>query len=76
MLAQEWSWDRWHEVQTAQRKLGVFQPVMIHSYGEGARPVWFHGQVICDLATVVEIAEHIVGELQQLQRPAPEGAGS
>lgn len=71
MLAEEWSWKRWHEVQAAQRKLGVFQPVMMHSYGEGARPVWFHGQMICDFATVIEIAEHVVRDLQGLQRPTP-----
>lgn len=75
MLAVGWSWERWHEVQAAQGKLGVFHPVMMHSYGEGARPVWFHGQMICDFATVIEIAEHVVRDLQGLQRPAPEGAG-
>lgn len=72
MLGTEWSWEQWHEVHAAQRKLGVFEPVMMHSYGERARPVRFHGQMICDLATVIEIAEHVVRELQELQCPPPE----
>lgn len=47
----------------AQRKLGVFKPLMMHSFGENAQPVWFHGQMICDLATVVKIGEKTLDEL-------------
>lgn len=61
-----WDWARWGEVLNAQRRLGVFQPVMMHSYGEGARPVRFHGQMICDFATVIDVAEHILVDLQAL----------
>lgn len=35
--------------------LGKFVPLMMHSYGESAKPVFFHGQMICDIATVLEI---------------------
>lgn len=75
MLAEGWSWERWHEVQNGQRQLGVFEPVMMHSYGEGARPVRFHAQMISDFATVIEIAEHVINDLQGLQRPHAESAG-
>lgn len=61
-----WDWARWGEVLDAQRRLGVFQPVMMHAYGEGARPVWFHGQMICDFATVIDVGEHILADLQAL----------
>ncbi|MDQ1155487.1 hypothetical protein [Brevundimonas sp. SORGH_AS_0993] len=59
-------WARWGEVLAAQRRLGVFQPVMMHACGEAARPVWFHGQMICDFATVIDVGEHILADLQAL----------
>lgn len=67
--AEGWDWARWGEVLAAQRALGVFEPVMMHSFGEGARPVRFHGQMICDFATVIEVAEHIVHDLLQPADP-------
>lgn len=67
-----WDWARWPEIIAAQRRLGVFEPVMMHSFGEGARPVRFHGQMICDFATVIEVAEHIVADLQARAAPAVE----
>jgi hypothetical protein len=67
MLAEEWSWERWHEVGAAQRKLGVFEPVMMHSYGERARPIYFHAQMISDFSTVIEIAEHVARDLEALR---------
>jgi hypothetical protein len=67
MMAEGWSWERWHEVQNAQRALGVFEPVMMHSYGERARPIYFHAQMTCDFATVIEIAEHVARDLEALR---------
>ncbi|ATQ41699.1 hypothetical protein [Caulobacter mirabilis] len=67
MIKEGWNWDRWNQVQNAQSQLGTFEPVMMHSYGEGARPVRFHAQMVCDFATVIEIAEHIARDLQALQ---------
>ncbi|PZU00560.1 MAG: hypothetical protein DI624_01915 [Brevundimonas sp.] len=66
----DWDWGRWPEVIAAQRRLGVFEPVMMHSFGEGARPVRFHGQMICDFATVIEVAEHVLADLQGRAAPA------
>lgn len=70
----DWDWGRWPEVMAAQRRLGVFEPVMMHSFGEGARPVRFHGQMICDFATVIEVAEHVLADLQARAAPA-DGVG-
>ena len=64
LMARGWPPERWIEVQNAQRQLGTFDPVMMHSYGEQARPVRFHAQIVCDFATVVEIAEHVVRDLE------------
>jgi len=63
LMARGWTPERWIEVQAAQRRLGTFDPVMMHSYGEQARPVRFHAQIVCDFATVVEVAEHVVTDL-------------
>ncbi|MER9772021.1 hypothetical protein [Mesorhizobium sp. M0220] len=46
-----------------QKALGTFKPLMMHSYGENARPVMIHGQMISDLATVVEIGEYLLKAL-------------
>lgn len=64
-----WDWHQWGDNLAAQRRLGVFEPVMMHSFGEGARPVRFHGQMVCDFATVIEVAEHIVADIQARHRP-------
>lgn len=64
LMARGWTPERWIEVQAAQRRLGTFDPVMMHSYGEQARPVRFHAQIVCDFATVVEVAEHVVTDLE------------
>lgn len=59
-------WERYDEVRAQQSKLGVFQPVMMHSYGENARPMWFHAQMICDYSTVVEVGEYTFDALESL----------
>jgi len=68
MMAEGFDPERWQRVLAAQGALGRFEPVMMHSYGEGAQPMWFHGQMICDFATVIEIAEHVLGDLQAIPR--------
>ncbi|AUC08906.1 hypothetical protein RE411_00910 [Agrobacterium pusense] len=56
----ERDFELWGELMAKQRALGTFKPVMMHSYGENARPVTVHAQMICDTATVVEIGEHLL----------------
>ncbi|QTC88409.1 hypothetical protein [Brevundimonas pondensis] len=65
-----WDWSEWPAVLAAQRRLGIFEPVMMHSFGEGARPMRLHGQMVCDFATVIEVAEHIVADLKARRAPA------
>jgi len=50
-------WRHFGELGAVQDRLGSFEPYIMHSYGEAAQPMRFHGQLICDLATVVEIGE-------------------
>jgi hypothetical protein len=65
--------DDYGRLSAEQKNLGVFQGLMQHSYGDAewdGTPVQFHGQVICDLATVVEIGDGIVKELKALDVPS------
>jgi hypothetical protein len=54
------------ELLSQQQRLGTFAPVMMHSFSESAQPVYVHTQLICDFSTVVEIGEHLLGELQAM----------
>lgn len=42
-----------------QRKLGTFKPVMMHSYLESAKPMFFHAQVIADFRTIIHLANAV-----------------
>lgn len=66
MLEVRRDYERYGKLQIQQGRLGVFNPVMMHSYGEGAKPVLMHPQMICDFATVVEIGELMLHELVAL----------
>ena len=54
---------RFDELNAMQRQLCTFRPCIMHSFGEDAKPVAFHHQMICDLATVVEIGERLFHSL-------------
>jgi hypothetical protein len=56
-------WQRFGELGVAQEHVGVFEPYMMHSFVEQAHPMRFHGQLISDLATVVEIGERLLRAL-------------
>lgn len=56
----------YYEVFFKQQSLGVFKPVMMHSFGENARPVFFHGQIICDIATVTNMSKILLKDLEGL----------
>lgn len=58
--------ERYFTLRSEQRRLGVFNPLMMHSYEEQAHPVFLHPQMICDFATVVEIGEKMLNELNGL----------
>jgi len=55
--------DEYDRLQEAQERLAVFQPCMMHSFGENARPIWFHFQLLDDFRTVEEIAWKMFDEL-------------
>lgn len=61
-------YEAWGSLLAEQKSLGVFEPVMMHSFGEEARPIRFHVQMIADLATVVEIGERMIDELSHVKR--------
>jgi hypothetical protein len=54
---------RYDQLMIAQKQLGIFVPVMIHSFGEESRPVFFHPQMICDFEAVEELAGRFFDEL-------------
>ncbi|WP_027052796.1 hypothetical protein [Mesorhizobium erdmanii] len=66
--------ERYVVLRGRQQRLGIFNPLMMHSYSEQARPVYLHPQMICDLATVVEIGEHMLREVEAL--PSQVSVGS
>ena len=49
--------------------LGHFHPVIQHSFEERAKPVFFHAQMPCDLLTVADLADDMIGELGMLPDP-------
>ncbi|MFB9984892.1 hypothetical protein ACFSQQ_07225 [Mesorhizobium kowhaii] len=56
----EHRYEDWDKPNAEQDALGAFEPAMTHSFGidpQDGRPVMFHSQMICDLATVVDIGE-------------------
>lgn len=57
-------WERVDTLQSALDRVGVFEPYIMHSFGEQAQPMRFHAQLVCDLATVVEIAERVLHALE------------
>ena len=55
--------DEFERLFELQGSLGVFRPVMTHSYGEPATPMWMHAQIVCDLAILIEMGERMLAEL-------------
>ncbi len=39
-------------------------PLMAHSFHEKARPVYFHGQLLADYATIEELGQKMLEELE------------
>ena len=55
-----------HERLSAEQKsLTAFLPVMTHSFEEEAKFVVFHGQVLSDFATIEELAQKMLEELNR-----------
>ncbi len=62
--------DEYDRLEGEQERLAVFQPHIMHSFGEQARPVWFHAKLIADFLTVDEIAWKMLAELSSGQTRA------
>ncbi|MDX8437778.1 hypothetical protein RFN25_30715 [Mesorhizobium abyssinicae] len=62
-------YERYGVLRGQQQRLGIFNPLIMHSYREQARPIYLHPQMICDLLTVIEIGEHMRSELDALPPP-------
>jgi hypothetical protein len=56
--------DECDRLEAAQESLASFQPYMMHSFGEGAKPIAFHAQLIADFLTIEEIARKMLDELR------------
>lgn len=70
--SQERNWNLANELLDKMDKVGVFEPYIMHSFGERAKPVVFHSQLISDFATVVEVGERILMAIEQ-RRGAAKG---
>jgi hypothetical protein len=60
---QDRDFDKLDALMDEQAELGTFNSLVMHSFGERARPVQFHPQMIIDHSTVVEFAELFLNEL-------------
>ena len=53
-------YDRLFEEQAL---LGRFIPWMQHSFGEGAKPIWFHPQMLSDFQVLAQLAERLLEDI-------------
>jgi hypothetical protein len=68
----QYNFIKYDELDEEQTKLGRFLPAMTHSlYAEDRNVVYFHGQLVADWNTVMEIAERFLRqfELGNTSRP-------
>lgn len=56
--------DEEKKLTSVRDRLRFFQPVMTHSYGESARPMIFHAQMIADLKTLWELSKRLYADLE------------
>lgn len=56
-------YDGYNTLSEEQDALGVFSPIITHSFSEESRPVWFHPQMLTDFGTIEEIAKFALKEL-------------
>lgn len=57
--------DEHDRLDKEQMKLCVFQPFMTHSWDEQAPILYFHGQMLADYATVIEMGDWMLKELDR-----------
>jgi hypothetical protein len=55
--------DEVEELEGAIQRLGSFHPFMMHSFTEPSQPMAVHPQMLCDLATVLDLTERLLPHL-------------
>lgn len=55
--------DEYKKLNKEQENLGVFSGWMTHSFDETRSPIFFHGQLLCDYLTVIELGRLMIEEL-------------
>lgn len=59
--------EKIEQLSIEQDNLGKFIPIMAHSYEEQASPVVFHGQILADWNTILELSTKFLEELRYQQ---------
>lgn len=57
--------DEHDRLQAAQKEMEFFRPWMLHSIGEGARPLVFHPQLLANFNTIEEMGRTFMDELDR-----------
>jgi hypothetical protein len=65
-----YDFDKHDALEAEQQRLGLFIPVMTHSFSEQVGSVCFHPQILADFATVEDLGSKF---LDELNRPAEAG---
>ncbi len=60
---QQENYDEVVRLENEQTGMVLFSPIVTHSFGENAKKVFFHSQMLSDFNTVVEIAQKLLKEL-------------
>jgi hypothetical protein len=63
--AEAGDWSGYFAARTKALNVGSFEPIMVHSLDQGSGTVLYHGQLLNDLKTVVDIGEHLLAELDR-----------
>lgn len=69
LMAQTREPGEYERLKADQRKLVQFAPWMTHSYGEKAKRVVFHPQMLSDFNTIEEMARKLLVELDRIDAP-------
>jgi hypothetical protein len=62
-------------LSSEQKALAKFRPCMMHSFGESARPIVFHPQLLADLKTIDELGWKMLEELRRAPTPISSATG-
>lgn len=58
--------ESYERLNAEQEAIGSFGGQIMHSIGENARPIRLHGQMISDLASIVQFGEALIADLEAL----------